>query len=134
MVPEVYNDPFLRDFVNSLRVKDIMLMSYQDPYMTIEYFYENYYAGIFDVDTLENVQAGNIQESLYSWSYLLEQEKEQQKIDRKAVISKFKNPNDKKTRARGKSKKIRKGGLTSTMESSRRKRRRKLTTDDKYGL
>lgn len=134
MVPEVHNDPFLRDFVNSLRIKDIMLMSYQDPYMTMEYFYENQYAGIFDVDTLENVQAGNIQESLYSWSYLLEQEKEQQKVDRKATINKFKNPNAKKTRARGKSKKIRKGGLTSTMEPSRRKRRRKLTTDDKYGL
>lgn len=134
MVPEVYNDPFLRDFVNSLRIKDIMLMSYQDPYMTMEYFYENQYAGIFDVDTLENIQAGNIQESLYSWSYLLEQEKEQQKADRKVTINKFKNPNAKKLRSKGKTKKLTKGGLTSTMEPSRRKRRRKLTTNDKYGL
>lgn len=73
-VPSVTKHKGLMDFINSLTPEQILIMSYQDQYLDISYFYEAYHEPILDPDSPTTVQTQNIVESLLTWKYIFEDE------------------------------------------------------------
>ena len=73
-VPSVTKHKGLMDFINSLTPEQILIMSYQDQYLDISYFYEAYHEPILDPDSPTTVQTQNIVESLLTLKYIFEDE------------------------------------------------------------
>ena len=70
-VPTLYEQ--YKDVLNSMSNEEIIMMSYADPYMTIEYFYENMYMPTIDPDSSYTTQELNMIKSIEFWGSVFKQ-------------------------------------------------------------